>query len=246
MDGRSDLKMPIISLQSISKAFGKITIIRNLSCDFSAGEFYCLLGASGSGKTTLLRLIAGLEKADSGIVSIDGNVASQDRHILLPSFKRNIGFVFQDLALWPHLTVYENVAFGLRLQRSGQLNENIARVLTHFNLQMQAAKYPHQLSGGQQQLAAIARSLAVDPKILLLDEPLANLDVKLKAKIRSRIQRLTSEFNVTIIYVTHDHREAFHLADEIVLMNDGRIEASGSPAEIRQSGNEFVKEFIEL
>lgn len=245
MEARPDLKMPVVSLQNISKTLGDTPVIRNLSCDFSAGKFYCLLGASGSGKTTLLRLIAGLEKPDSGIVSIDGNVASQDRRILLPSFKRNIGFVFQDLALWPHLTVYENVAFGLRLRRSRQLTENVGKVLTHFNLQEQAKKYPHQLSGGQQQLAAIARSLAVEPKILLLDEPLANLDVKLKVRIRSRIQRLTSEFNVTIIYVTHDHHEAFHLADEIVLMNDGRIEATGSPEEIHRSRNEYVKEFIQ-
>lgn len=238
--------MPIVSLQNISKSFGKTPVIKNISLNFAEGKLSCLLGSSGSGKTTILRLIAGLEKADDGKIYLNGKSANENGKIIIPSSQREIGFIFQDLALWPHLTVYKNIALGLKVKKEERAKSKISEILDFFGLEDHKNKYPNQLSGGQQQLVAIARSLVLNPKILLMDEPLANLDVKLRSKIRNQIKNLTNDFSVTIIYVTHDHHEAFKLADEIVVINDGKIEEIGAPKDIQKSENIFVKEFIEI
>ncbi len=238
--------MQIVSLQEITKNFGKTTVIKNISLEFNEGKFICLLGSSGCGKTTLLRLIAGLEKPDKGKIYLNSKLVSEGMRILIPSSEREIGYIFQDLALWPHLTVYENIAFGLKVKKAENARSEIFEILTYFGIEEHQHKYPGQLSGGQQQLVAIARSLILRPKILLMDEPLANLDVKLKSKIRNQIKKLINNFSITIVYVTHDHHEAFNLADEIVIINKGEIEAIGNPEDIQKSDNTFVKEFIEL
>ena len=238
--------MPVASLQKVTKYFGSTLVINDLSLSFNEGQLTCLLGSSGSGKTTILRLLAGLESADSGKIHINGKLASEDNKILLPPAKRGIGFIFQDLALWPHMTVYENIAFGLKVNKVAKAEEKIANILDFLGIQGHQNKYPSQLSGGQQQLVAIARSLVLNPKLLLMDEPLANLDVKLKSKIRAQIKEVIKNFSVTIVYVTHDHHEAFGLADEIVVIDNGKIMESGTPQDIRRSDNPFVKEFIEF
>lgn len=238
--------MNIITLKNINKTYGETVVLNDFNFDFSAGQFTCLLGASGSGKTTILRLIAGLEKPDSGEIIINGKTANKDGKQHVPPGARKIGFVFQNLALWPHLTVYQNVAFGLEPHKNQDARQKALQMIEHFGVSDQADKYPNQLSGGQQQLIAIARSLVVNPHIVLFDEPLASLDAKIKHKMRTVIKSLCREFAVTIIYVTHDHREAFFLADEIVVLNQGRIETAGNPREIKQSNNAFVREFIEL
>ena len=238
--------MTILSLQNVTKSFGKTSIISNLSLAFGESKFTCLLGSSGSGKTTILRLIAGLDKPDEGKIYLDGKIASDDKNILIPSAQRETGYIFQDLALWPHLTVYENIAFGLNVKKVENINSIISEILSFFDMLGHQHKYPSQLSGGQQQLAAIARSLVLKPKILLMDEPLANLDVKLKSKIRDQIKDLTKSFSISIIYVTHDHQEAINLADEIVIINEGQIVEIGTAEDIQKSENSFVKEFMEI
>lgn len=238
--------MAIISLQNITKSYANSPIIQNISLDFKEGKTTCLLGNSGCGKTTLLRLIAGLEKADEGKIFIDAKLASENNKIIIPPSQRKIGFIFQDLALWSHMSVYENIAFGLEIKESKEIKEKVLEILDFFGITKQQNKYPNQLSGGQQQLVAIARNLVLNPKILLLDEPLANLDVKLKTKMRNQIKELRDKFSISIIYVTHDHQEAFLLADEIVIINEGKIEAVGSPDTIKSLDNEFVRDFIEM
>ncbi len=238
--------MTILPLQIIYKHYGQIPVIENLSLNVPEGCFMCLLGSSGCGKTTLLRLIAGLDNPDNGKIFINGKPASENQQILLPPSKREIGFIFQDLALWPHMSVYNNIAFGLKIKKYENIDTVISETLDFFGIGGYQNKYPGQLSGGQQQLVAIARSLVLKPKILLMDEPLANLDVKLKSKIRNQIKNLKDRFSVTIIYVTHDHREAFQLADEIAVIDQGKIEEIGTPAKIKRTKNSYVKEFIEL
>ncbi len=239
----------IVSLQQIRKSFSNTTVLKKINLDLAEGAFTAILGSSGSGKTTLLRLIAGLEKPDTGTIHINGRLVSKDNRILVPPAQRETGFIFQDLALWPHLTVYENIALGLRIKTNRQeadIAATIAKMLEFFGIAEHQHKYPGQLSGGQQQLVAIARSLALEPKLLLMDEPLANLDVKLKVRIRKQIKNLTRQFSVSIIYVTHDHLEAFNLADEIVVIDSGRVIESGTPEDIKNSQNTFVREFIEV
>ena len=238
--------MPILLLKNISKYYGSTPVLENLSLDVALGRFMCLLGSSGSGKTTLLRLIAGLENLDDGKIFINEKLCSEGRILLVPPSKRDIGFIFQELALWPHMTVYENIAFGLKIKKSKNIKSIISETLEFLGIGDQAKKYPSQLSGGQQQLVAIARSLVLNPKILVMDEPLANLDVKLKSKIRSQIKDLTEKFSITIIYVTHDHHEAFLLADEIAVIHQGKIKAIGTPEEIKKSTDNYVREFIEF
>ena len=159
--------------------------------------------------------------------------------------KRSIGFIFQELALWPHMTAYQNVAFGLQEQKKTDVKEKVLEILAFFGLSEYIDNYPNEMSGGQKQLLAIARSLVLQPKVLLMDEPLSNLDVKLKHKILGYIKKLKNEFDLTIVYVTHDHKEAFAIADQVVLMNEGRVIEQGTTEEIVGSANEFVKEFIE-
>ena len=215
--------MSIISLKNISKLFKKRLILEDISFEIAEGKITCLLGNSGSGKTTILRLIAGLEKPSEGKIMIDNRLVAKDKEILVPPSQREIGFIFQDLALWSHMSVYENIAFGLKVKKSQNIEEKVVEILTFFGIEQYKNSYPNQISGGQQQLVAIARSLVLKPKILLMDEPLANLDIHLKKKMRNQIKALRDSFNVTIIYVTHDHEEASALADEILVVKGGKI-----------------------
>jgi len=215
--------MPIISLKNITKTFNKIPTLNNISLEIAKGKITCLLGDSGSGKTTILRLIAGLEKANEGEVFIADRLVSKDKKLLVPPAKREIGFIFQDLALWSHMSLYENIAFGLKVKKSQNIEQKVVEILDFFGIAEYKESYPNQISGGQQQLVAIARSLVLKPKILLMDEPLANLDIHLKQKMRNQIKALRDSFNITIVYVTHDHEEAYALADEIFMVENGNI-----------------------
>jgi len=237
--------MSIIKLDNISHSYGDIAVLHHLSLDIEAHQLTCLLGGSGSGKTTILRLIAGLEVPQNGQVVIHDQIMTDGLQIITPPHERNIGFIFQDLALWPHFTVYKNIAFGLEERREKDIKKTVLEILDFFGLASEAEKYPHQLSGGQQQLVAISRSLVLKPHILLMDEPLANLDVKLKRKLLEHIKDIKQKFNISIVYVTHDHKEAFSIADQIIVLNNGIIEESGSPEEIKQSQNKYTKWFLE-
>ena len=235
----------MIELKNITHSYGNKSVLHNLSLNIKTKQLTCLLGGSGSGKTTVLRLIAGLETPQIGNITIENKRVTQNSTINIPPHQRNIGFIFQDLAVWPHFTVYKNIAFGLSERKEKNIKETVFNMLDFFGLRDHAEKYPHQLSGGQKQLVAISRSLVLKPQILLMDEPLANLDVKLKRKILDHIKKLKESFEIGIIYVTHDHNEAFAIADQIIILNEGKVEESGTVEEIKKSENEFVKYFLE-
>jgi len=237
--------MSIIKLNNITHAFGDKRVLEQLSLNIDANQLTCLLGGSGSGKTTILRLIAGLETPQHGRITIANEIVTDNQQIIIPPHQRNLGFIFQDLALWPHFTVYKNIAFGLTERKDENVKESVFKMLDFFGLQEYAEKYPHQLSGGQQQLVAISRSLVLKPKILLMDEPLANLDVKLKRKTLEHIKNLKQNFDLTMVFVTHNHKEAFAIADNIVVLNEGKVQQTGNVEQIKNSDNEFVKYFIE-
>ncbi len=235
----------MIKLKNITHSYGHKPVLHNLSLDIEAKQLTCLLGSSGCGKTTILRLITGLEIPQDGQIIIDNKTVTENRKSIIPPHQRNTGFIFQDLALWPHFTVYKNIAFGLAERKEKNVKDSVFKMLDFFDLHAYAEKYPHQLSGGQKQLLAISRSLVLKPKILLMDEPLSNLDVKLKRKILEHIKNLKQNFDLTIIYVTHDHKEAFAIADKIVVLDKGKIEESGTVEEIKKSENKFVQYFLE-
>ena len=235
----------MIKLNNITHSYGDKPVLHNLSLNVEANQLTCLLGGSGCGKTTILRLIAGLEFPQAGDIAIENKTVSENEDLLIPPHQRDIGFIFQDLALWPHFTIYKNIAFGLNERKEKNVKDTVFKMLDFFGLQEHAEKYPHQLSGGQKQLVAISRSLVLKPKILLMDEPLSNLDVKLKRKILEHIKNLKQNFDLTIIYVTHDHKEAFAIADKIVVLDKGIIEETGTVEQIKKSENKFVKYFLE-
>ena len=235
----------MIKLNNISHSYGNNAVLHNLTLNVEAHKLTCLLGGSGCGKTTILRLIAGLEIPQAGQVVMEDKTVTENGQIFFQPHQRNTGFIFQDLALWPHFTVYKNIAFGLTERNEKNVRDTVFKMLGFFGLQEHAHKYPHQLSGGQKQLVAISRSLVLKPKILLMDEPLSNLDVKLKRKILEHIKNLKQNFDLTIIYVTHDHKEAFAIADKIVVLDKGIIEEAGSVEQIKKSENKFVKYFLE-
>ncbi len=237
--------MPAVELRHIVHAYGDTIVLPGLSLTVATGSITTLLGSSGCGKTTLLRIIAGLEVPRAGEVLLEGRCVTRDGRLLIPPERRGIGFIFQDLALWPHMTVFRNIAFGLQARREKDTAHKVHEVLDEFGLTALARHYPHQLSGGQRQLVAIARALVLEPSLLLMDEPLANLDVKLKKKILDHIRALRDKYHLTILYVTHDHREAFSLADKVVVIREGNVEASGTVDEIRRSANEYVRYFLE-
>jgi sulfate transport system ATP-binding protein len=219
-----------IEVRHITKRFGAFTALDDVSLDFPAGELVALLGPSGCGKTTLLRVIAGLETADRGEVLFNGEDAS-DRHVR----ERQVGFVFQHYALFRHMSVFENIAFGLRVKprserpSEAQIRAKVHALLDLVQLDWLADRYPAQLSGGQRQRIALARALAVEPKVLLLDEPFGALDAKVRKELRRWLRRLHDEIDVTSIFVTHDQEEALEVADRVVLMNHGRVEQVGAP-----------------
>jgi len=208
------------------------------------GEFLTLLGPSGCGKTTTLRIIAGFEKADRGRIYFDDIVMNE-----VPPYERNIGIVFQDYALFPHMTVYDNISFGLKLRKLSkeEIKKRISWALKLVGLEGFENRYPEQLSGGQQQRVALARALVIEPQLLLLDEPLSNLDAKIRERLRGEIKRIQRELGITTIYVTHDQEEAMAISDRIAVMSIGKIEQVGSPLDLYYSPkNEFVAQFLGL
>lgn len=235
-----------IAVNQLNKRFGTFNALDNVSLDFPSGELTALLGPSGCGKTTLLRIIAGLEHADSGQVLLDGQDASA-QHVR----ERQVGFVFQHYALFKHMTIFENIAFGLRVRpRSTRpseavIREKVKKLLELVQLDWLADRYPPQLSGGQRQRIALARALAVEPRVLLLDEPFGALDAKVRKELRRWLRRLHDELHVTSIFVTHDQEEALEVADRIVVMNHGKVEQIGTPNEVyQQPATPFVYSFL--
>ncbi|WKZ49530.1 MAG: ABC transporter ATP-binding protein [Anaerolineales bacterium] len=237
-----------LTLENISKVFpsrgniGEVTAVQDANLEIQKGELVTLLGPSGCGKTTTLRMIAGFEFPTSGRIVLDGQEIN-----FLPPHKRDMSMVFQSYALFPHLTVFENVAYGLNVQRLSKniVTERVGRVLDLVHLQGYGDRSPGQLSGGQQQRVALARALVMEPKVLLMDEPLSNLDAKLREEMRTEIRRIQKELGITSVYVTHDQIEAMTLSDRIVIMNEGVIEQIGNPMEIyRYPNSRFVANFI--
>lgn len=231
-----------LSLRNITKRFGAVLALNDVSLDIAEGEFVCFLGPSGCGKTTLLRVIAGLETPDSGEVTQNG--ASL---IGVPARSRNFGIVFQSYSLFPNMSVARNIGYGLECRKwpKDTLGPRIDEVLTLVHLRDQAEKYPHQLSGGQQQRVALARALAPNPTVLLLDEPLSALDAKVREELRAEIKDLQTALRVTTVMVTHDQHEAMEMADRIVVMNAGLIEQVGGAVDLYdQPVSRFVAEFI--
>ncbi len=233
-----------IILEHITHNYGDKRVLEDFTFSFEQGKTTYLIGPSGCGKTTVLRLIAGLEKPEVGIIKMDGEILSKNGEIKVLPHNRKIGFVFQDLALWPHFTVYNNIAFGLKERKEKTIKDKVSAMLRLFHIEDKAKKYPHQLSGGQKQMVAIARSLILKPDVLLMDEPLANIDVKLKENILQHLHDLQQQHAFTMVYVTHEHSESMNTGDHILVMNEGRIEASGSKEDIIVSQNNFVKSFI--
>ncbi|MCC6916802.1 sulfate ABC transporter ATP-binding protein [Nitrosomonas sp.] len=235
-----------IEIRNLSRQFGAFTALNNINLKVRPGELLALLGPSGSGKTTLLRVIAGLETADSGQVLFNQE-DSTDKHIR----DRHVGFVFQHYALFRNMTIFDNVAFGLRVrpgkQRPGnrEIHQRVTELLQLVQLDWLADRYPHQLSGGQRQRIALARALAVEPGVLLLDEPFGALDAKVRKELRAWLRKLHDDMHMTSIFVTHDQEEALEVADRIVVMNRGCIEQIGTPDEVYEKpANPFVYEFL--
>jgi sulfate transport system ATP-binding protein len=231
-----------IEVHNVTKRFGAFTALDDVSVTVKDGALMALLGPSGSGKSTLLRIIAGLETPDTGNVSIAGQDLTA-----APARARGVGFVFQHYAPFKHMTVYDNIAFGLTVRRApkSEVSERVGELLSLVRLDGLAKRYPSQLSGGQLQRMALARALAPQPKVLLLDEPFGALDVQVRGELREWLRRLHEEIHVTTIFVTHDQEEAMDVAGQIVVMNDGRIEQTGTPRELYEHPvNEFVMSFI--
>jgi ABC-type Fe3+/spermidine/putrescine transport system ATPase subunit len=231
-----------IAIRQVSKQFGPVLAVDRVSLDVRDGELFTLLGPSGCGKTTLLRLLAGFHRPDAGRIQFG------DREVTdLPPHARQIGMVFQNYALWPHMTVFQNVAYGLRLRRlrGAALADRVGEGLRKVNLSGLGGRYPGQLSGGQQQRVALARVLVLSPDILLLDEPLSNLDAKIRVQVRAEIRTLQQELGITTVYVTHDQEEALSLSDRVAVMRDGRVLQLGPPRELyERPRTRFVADFV--
>ncbi len=235
-----------IQVKNIEKHFGAFHALNNISLDFPDGQLVALLGPSGCGKTTLLRIIAGLESADSGQVILEGEDAT-NVHVR----EREVGFVFQHYALFRHMTVFDNIAFGLRVRpratrpSEAEIKKRVTRLLDLVQLGFLADRYPAQLSGGQRQRIALARALAVEPRVLLLDEPFGALDAKVRKELRRWLRTLHDELHITSIFVTHDQEEALEVADQIIVMNKGNVEQIGSPREVyERPATPFVFDFL--
>jgi sulfate transport system ATP-binding protein len=235
-----------IEVKNLAKRFGQTVVCDNLNLNIPSGELVALLGPSGSGKTSLLRIIAGLETPDSGTVLFNGEDTT---HVAVR--ERNVGFVFQHYALFGHMTIFENVAFGLRVRPKAtrppeaEIKKKVTELLKLVQLDWIADRYPHQLSGGQRQRIALARALAVEPQVLLLDEPFGALDAKVRKELRRWLRRLHDEMHITSVFVTHDQEEAMEVADRIVVMNQGRIEQVGAPDEVYDHpATPFVLKFL--
>ena len=234
--------MAILKVNNLSKSFGKVKAVREVTFEATEGKVLSLLGPSGCGKTTTLRCIAGFENPDRGEIYLD------DRKITsIPPEKRGIGMVFQNYALWPHMTVYGNLAFGLQIRKvpKPEIDKRIKKVLSMVQLEGYENRYPRQMSGGQQQRIAMARALVFEPEIMLLDEPLSNLDAQLREEMRFEFTELQRKLGITAVYVTHDQAEALVISDKIVILDQGKIVQSGSPKDIYSNPkNKFVAGFI--
>jgi sulfate/thiosulfate transport system ATP-binding protein len=231
-----------IEVRGIGKRFGDFVALEDVDLSVSTGALTALLGPSGGGKSTLLRIVAGLEKPDTGTVEIDGDDATT-----LPPRHRDVGFVFQHYAAFTHLSVYRNVAFGLEIRKrpKDEIRRRVSELLELVHLEQFADRLPAQLSGGQRQRMALARALAVEPKVLLLDEPFGALDAKVRKELRDWLRRLHDEVHVTTVFVTHDQEEALEVSDEIVVINNGRIEQVGTPDDLYDKPvNDFVMSFL--
>jgi sulfate transport system ATP-binding protein len=231
-----------IDVSGVTKRFGDFVALDDVSVSLPTGQLTALLGPSGGGKSTLLRIIAGLDTPDTGTITIEGREATN-----VPARKRNVGFVFQHYAVFKHMTVAKNVAFGLEIRKRDKatIKNRVGELLELVHLSQFADRLPSQLSGGQRQRMALARALAVEPTVLLLDEPFGALDAKVRKELRDWLRRLHDEVHTTTIFVTHDQEEALEVADEIVVINDGRVEQIGTPDQLYdQPANEFVMRFL--
>jgi putative spermidine/putrescine transport system ATP-binding protein len=231
-----------VALTDLSRHFGAVRALAGLSLEIAPGELVALLGPSGCGKTTALRILAGFEAADTGSVTVDGKDISR-----IPAARRDMGMVFQSYSLFPNMTALDNVGFGLRMrrQRGSERGRRAAELLDMVGLTDQARKYPHQMSGGQQQRVALARALAIEPRVLLLDEPLSALDAKVRLQLREQIRALQQRLGTTTLFVTHDQEEALSIADRVGVMKDGRLEQVAEPSQLYdQPATAFVAEFV--
>jgi iron(III) transport system ATP-binding protein len=238
--------MSFLELDGLTKNYGDVPVVKDVNLAIDKGRLVCLLGPSGCGKTTTLRLIAGFIEPTEGEIRVGGRIVSSPGSAMPPE-GRNMSMIFQSYALWPHMTVFENIAYGLTLRRlsKAEISSRVTEILEATKLSALAERYPSELSGGQQQRVSLARALVVKPEILLLDEPLSNLDANLREEMRFEVRRLHDEYRYTTVYVTHDQAEAMTTANIIVVMKDGVIEQAGSPEDIYQRPqSEFVARFI--
>ncbi|MFA7621614.1 MAG: ABC transporter ATP-binding protein [Aminobacteriaceae bacterium] len=238
--------MSSVTIRQVSKSFGSNLILSSFDEEFKNGEFVTLLGPSGCGKTTMLRMIAGFEKPTTGEIYFDDTLISSDK-VFVPPEKRGVGMVFQSYAVWPHMDVFHNVAYPLIIAKKDRpsITQKVAHVLDIVHLSQYAERYPNQLSGGQQQRVALARALVAEPTLLLLDEPLSNLDAKLRESMRFEIKEIQRNLGITVVYVTHDQTEAMAMSDRVFLINRGVVQQKGTPEEIyRQPVNQFVADFL--
>jgi iron(III) transport system ATP-binding protein len=240
--------MSAVEFKNVSKDYSGNAILKNISFKINDGEFVSFLGPSGCGKTTSLRIVAGLEKNSSGEIFIGNEmISAPEKGLFVPTRERKLGMVFQSYAIWPHMDIFENVAFPLRMKKTpeAEIKKQVEEVLGMVELGEMGPRLPNTLSGGQQQRVALARGLVARPRVLLLDEPLSNLDAKLREKMRKDIRQIQQHFKMTCIYVTHDQVEAFSMSDRIMIMEKGNILQFATPSEIRQApANDFVRDFI--
>ena len=242
------MNRPRIEVANLAVRYGDVTAVDNIGFDIAPGELVTLLGPSGCGKTTTLRAVAGLETPSGGSIQLNGETvysASERRNV--PAEKRGVSMVFQSYAIWPHMTVFDNVAYGLRVRKqpAAEVRENVQRVLGLVQMQAFADRPASKLSGGQQQRVAVARAIAFSPSVLLFDEPLSNLDAKLRAEMRVELRELQRRLDITSLYVTHDQEEALAISDRVIVMNGGRIEQIGTPEDIyNRPRSRFVADFV--
>lgn len=242
--------MSQVKFEGIKKQYeNNVTVVEDFNLTIQDGEFVSFLGPSGCGKTTTLRMLAGLEKNTHGKIYLGTDLVSDpENKFFLPPEKRHIGMVFQSYAVWPHMNVFDNVAYPLKIQKKSkaEIEERVLKMLELVEMKGLDKRMPNQLSGGQQQRVALARGLVMQPRVLLLDEPLSNLDAKLREKMRKDIRDIQKKLKLTVVYVTHDQIEANTMSDRIVIMNQGKIVQVGSPSEIKANpANEFVRNFIQ-
>jgi ABC-type Fe3+/spermidine/putrescine transport system ATPase subunit len=237
-----------ISIENLTKRYGSLTVVHGISFDVAKGEFMSLLGPSGCGKTTTLRCIAGLEDANGGTIRIGEQIVSApEQDLVVPVYERQIGMVFQSYAIWPHMTVAKNVGFPLSIRKvaAAEVEKQVDEALEIVGMRHLRERHPSQLSGGQQQRVALARAIVGRPRVLLFDEPLSNLDAKLREGTRTEIKRLQRELDVATVYVTHDQEEALSMSDRVIVMDGGRVTQMGTPKELyRRPANRFVADFV--